>query len=604
MREDACVRTCQPDYIWSEKLKDLSIADVGNNLFTSKPTITSVTFFGFIKILVGKTWSVILLKLVTLTCNYMRAFGDGPRNFEPWSSDVDYTSAGTRSPNNHTSRRTFQLSIDLTCIAVPYTRADDAKELPEVRKTKPASSRRRTATTHPQSPTQVGAEILLNLSDFLKEPCSLSSEFIPLILKIYSNNNKDIRYKVKDTELKMASKKHLEVGDLVWAKTKYFPFWPAKIVNPPIVQKKVLSTAKGLQKKNSSTARKAQHYVFFFLNCSEPKFVKKNSVKNRGLTKKRAAKTQRQKNGLEKIEKCPQQMNLAEEASDKKPFPLRKSGECSLVSNTLSNDTNNPVVVTQPLNDQSNVARECPSEPFLDLSKPSTTVTEINIKPTSKKIGFLGLGMMGQRIVKNLLHSGHKVSVWNQIPEKCKQFVDAGAQRFLTPADVVQNCDIAFCCVSSLEASKSLIFGNGGILQGLEKCQFGAKGYVEMTPMDPATSKKLSATIIDKGGKYLEASIYGSRSLAEEGFLWILCAGDRELFHDCLTCLFAISKSACYVYDAVGSGSKMNYAFSLTNRSVHAMMGHAVKSLESHNFSQEDIFEILNPVVGPFFNTC
>ncbi|GFW60712.1 hypothetical protein TNCV_570581 [Trichonephila clavipes] len=44
MREDACVRTCQPDYIWSEKLKDLSIADV-----------------------VGKTWSVILLKLVTLT---------------------------------------------------------------------------------------------------------------------------------------------------------------------------------------------------------------------------------------------------------------------------------------------------------------------------------------------------------------------------------------------------------------------------------------------------------------------------------------------------------------------------------------------------------
>ncbi|GFT39786.1 retrotransposable element Tf2 155 kDa protein type 1 [Trichonephila clavipes] len=84
-----------------------------------------------------------------------------------------------------------------------------------------------------------------------------------LYLKIYSNNNKDIRYKVKDTELKMAAKKHLEVGDLVWAKMKCFPFWPAKIVNPAIVQKKVLSTAKGLQKKNSSTARKAQHYVFF-----------------------------------------------------------------------------------------------------------------------------------------------------------------------------------------------------------------------------------------------------------------------------------------------------------------------------------------------------
>ncbi|GFX44685.1 hypothetical protein TNCV_2427691 [Trichonephila clavipes] len=47
--------------------------------------------------------------------SYTRAFGDGPRNFEPWSRDLDETRAGTRSPNYHTSGRTFQLSIDLTC---------------------------------------------------------------------------------------------------------------------------------------------------------------------------------------------------------------------------------------------------------------------------------------------------------------------------------------------------------------------------------------------------------------------------------------------------------------------------------------------------------
>ncbi|GFW93748.1 hypothetical protein TNCV_4542751 [Trichonephila clavipes] len=48
--------------------------------------------------------------------SYMRAFGDGPRNFEPWSSDVDDTSAGTPSPNYHTNGRTSQLSTDLECI--------------------------------------------------------------------------------------------------------------------------------------------------------------------------------------------------------------------------------------------------------------------------------------------------------------------------------------------------------------------------------------------------------------------------------------------------------------------------------------------------------
>ncbi|GFW82354.1 hypothetical protein TNCV_3818351 [Trichonephila clavipes] len=49
--------------------------------------------------------------------SYTRAFGDRPRNFEPWSSDEDDTRAGTPSPNYHTNGRRFQLSTDLTCIA-------------------------------------------------------------------------------------------------------------------------------------------------------------------------------------------------------------------------------------------------------------------------------------------------------------------------------------------------------------------------------------------------------------------------------------------------------------------------------------------------------
>ncbi|GFQ81291.1 putative oxidoreductase GLYR1 homolog [Trichonephila clavata] len=404
-------------------------------------------------------------------------------------------------------------------------------------------------------------------------------------------------------------------------------------------------TAKRLQNKNSCMARKAQHYVFFFgsenhawildenivphseemlMNLTEvkstkyvkavneiveasgsvapePKFGKKDSD---GLTRKCAARTPRQKNKLEKPEKCPQQMNLAEEASVKKLFPLRRFDGVSLVSNTLSNDTYDPVAVTQPLNDQSSVAPEhfeLPPEPSLDLSRPSTTVTERNIKPTSKKIGFIGLGMMGQRIVKNLLHSGHNVSVFNQTPEKCKKFVEAGAQQFSTPADVIQNCDIVFCCLSGPGASKSVVFENGGILEGLEKCQFGGKGYVEMTPIDPATSQELAEAITKKGGKYLEASINGSRSLAEEGCLMILGAGDRELFQDSLTCFYAMSKNAFYINGVAGSGSKMNFVYSLIIGSINAALRDAVAKLEEANIPKEFFFDLISDTSGPFF---
>ncbi|GFV42674.1 alpha-2 adrenergic receptor [Trichonephila clavipes] len=56
-------------------------------------------------------------------CCYTRALGEGPRNFEPWSSNVDDTGAGTPSPNYHTNGRTFQLSTDLTCIAALQDRS-------------------------------------------------------------------------------------------------------------------------------------------------------------------------------------------------------------------------------------------------------------------------------------------------------------------------------------------------------------------------------------------------------------------------------------------------------------------------------------------------
>ena len=92
------------------------------------------------------------------------------------------------------------------------------------------------------------------------------------------------------------------------------------------------------------------------------------------------------------------------------------------------------------------------------MSNVSETLKKKNIDPSQLKFGFLGLGIMGCGMVKNLINSGHTVTVWNRTLTKCRKFVDAGATQATTPSDVVDAADITFSCVSDPQAVKEVSF--------------------------------------------------------------------------------------------------------------------------------------------------
>lgn len=79
-----------------------------------------------------------------------------------------------------------------------------------------------------------------------------------------------------------------------------------------------------------------------------------------------------------------------------------------------------------------------------------------NIIASEKTFGFLGVGIMGSGIVKNLLNSGHKVVIWNRDPSKSRKLEEMGAQVAMTPCDVAEQVDIIFSCVSDPLASKEV----------------------------------------------------------------------------------------------------------------------------------------------------
>jgi len=213
------------------------------------------------------------------------------------------------------------------------------------------------------------------------------------------------------------------------------------------------------------------------------------------------------------------------------------------------------------------------------------------IKASSLKFGFIGLGLMGQRIVKNLINSGHQVNIWNRTPAKCRDFVNAGATNVTTPADVVSASDITFSCLSDPAAVKEIVFGNCGVISEIKS----NKGYVELTTMDPEVSNDISEAIISRGGRFLEASMIGNgKKQAEDGNLILVLAGDKSLFDDCKSTFEAISSHAFYLGGNTGDASKMGLVISMLTGNLIGALAESMALADRTGLSNKDLLEILS----------
>ncbi|XP_049287754.1 putative oxidoreductase GLYR1 homolog isoform X3 [Anopheles funestus] len=275
------------------------------------------------------------------------------------------------------------------------------------------------------------------------------------------------------------------------------------------------------------------------------------------------------------------------------PSPKRKkkllndSGElASLDIDSYASPVRRNAPVTHLLNRPVTVTR--PATPEIDMSSVSNAVQSRNIKASQLKFGFLGLGVMGCGIVKNLIKSGHSVVVWNRSANKCRKFQEVGAEVADTPSDVVEMTDVTYSCVSDPQVAKDMVFGNCGVMSA----NLAGKGYVEMTGVDPETSNDINEAIISKGGRYLEAQIQGSKNQAEEGTLIILASGDRLLFEECQSCFEAISRNSFYLGD-VGNATKMNLILQMISGITLAGVAEAMALADRAGLQQKDVLEVL-----------
>jgi len=145
---------------------------------------------------------------------------------------------------------------------------------------------------------------------------------------------------------------------------------------------------------------------------------------------------------------------------------------------------------------------------------------------TKPKLGFVGIGLMGEAMVLRLLDQGYAVTVWNRGPERLKTVVPFGAVAAQTPAAVAAASDIVLMCLLDIgDALESVVFGQNGIASG------GRKGQrlIDLSTADPARTREMAARLKrETGMAWIDAPLSGGPAGARNGTMTVMAGGDAE----------------------------------------------------------------------------
>ena len=175
------------------------------------------------------------------------------------------------------------------------------------------------------------------------------------------------------------------------------------------------------------------------------------------------------------------------------------------------------------------------------------------------KIGFLGLGDMGQAIVPRLIAAGHRVAGWNRTKEKAAPLLQIGMVWADTPRETARQSEVVFSIVTDSAAVRSLALGENGVITGLAK---GA-AYLDMSTIDPDASRAIAAEFAKAGLAMLDAPVSGTTLTVTRGQASLMVAGDQAVFERVRPVLLGIGPQVTYI-GAQGLAVQLKVALNMT----------------------------------------
>lgn len=156
----------------------------------------------------------------------------------------------------------------------------------------------------------------------------------------------------------------------------------------------------------------------------------------------------------------------------------------------------------------------------------------------TERIGFIGLGIMGQPMARNLLKAGFSVTAYNRTHSKAEALGAEGASVATSPADVARQSDVIITIVTNSPDVEQVVLGENGVLAGVQK---GAI-LVDMSTIDPDVTRKIGGRLAERGVAMVDAPVSGGERGAIDGTLSIMAGGEPGDFERCRPVFEAMGK--------------------------------------------------------------
>lgn len=179
---------------------------------------------------------------------------------------------------------------------------------------------------------------------------------------------------------------------------------------------------------------------------------------------------------------------------------------------------------------------------------------------TKKKIGFIGVGKMGNPMARNLIKNGYSLKVYDIVPEARAVFGELGAEVAHSAMDAAKGAEVVISSIPDSPALEDVALGKQGVLAGAGK----GTVYIDMSTVSPTLSDRVSQEAQKKGIAYLRAPVSGSVESATAGILTILCSGPEKAYEKCKDVLDVLGQKVFHV----GEGSEALYLKLLINMMV------------------------------------
>ncbi|MFT4007603.1 MAG: 2-hydroxy-3-oxopropionate reductase [Lacrimispora sp.] len=171
------------------------------------------------------------------------------------------------------------------------------------------------------------------------------------------------------------------------------------------------------------------------------------------------------------------------------------------------------------------------------------------------KIGFIGLGIMGKPMAKNLLKAGYELNICDVNEEAVKDVAAAGGISYKNPREVAEHSDMIFTMLPNSPHVKTVVSGENGILEGMKSGTI----LVDMSSIDPTVSIELEKAVSEAGGEMIDAPVSGGEPKAVDGTLSFMCGGKKEIFEQVEPILEKMGASVVLTGE-IGSGNMTKLA--------------------------------------------